>query len=375
MMTDDEIENADLTLGERPANQFGGALATRPSDSAGLRQGQSRELAEMQTKFLMAQQFPRDERKAMDGVLNAFSRPGLAEHAQYEYAKGGSKISGLSIHAMQAIAQQWGNIEFGWIEVSRGTGTDGVPYSEVRAVAADLQSRTIRPLQFIVRHWRDTKQGGYKLKDEREIYELCANMAQRRVRSCLEAVIPKDVQDAAEQQADLTLRTKADTSPEAMHKMVEAFGKMGVTKEQIEKRIQRRLDAITPAQVVGLKRIYASLRDEMSEPAEWFEMAETAAPAGPPPANAVDKAKEAIKARAAKKGGVDPATGEISGGPAAKTPPAFDYLAAVKRVEACGDREVLALQADEWRDLPDSPEKDALMAAYRKRDADLAEQA
>lgn len=56
------------------------------------------------------------------------------------------------------------------------------------------------------------------------------------------------------------------------------------------------------------------------------------------------------------------------------TPPAFDYLAAVKRVEACGDREVLALMADEWRDLPDSPERDALMAAYKTRDEALAEE-
>jgi hypothetical protein len=366
MMTDDDVDTAFAA--PSTSNQFGPAVRT--TESAGLRQGQSRELAEMQTKFLMAQQFPRDERKAMDGVLNAFARPGLAEHAQYEYAKGGSKISGLSIHALQAIAQQWGNIEFGWTEVSRGTGTDGVPYSEVRATAVDLQSRTVRPLQFIVRHWRDTKQGGYKLKDEREIYELCANMAQRRVRSCLEAVIPKDVQDAAEQQADVTLRTKADTSPEAMHKMVDAFAKLGVTKEQIEKRIQRRLDAISPAQVVGLKRIYASLRDEMSEPAEWFDAAAdvtAAAPAGAASASAVDKAKDALKARTkAGTKGAGPHTGEIK-------PPVFDYVAEMTRVEQATDREILALMADEYRDLPDSPEKDALLQAYRARDAELAE--
>jgi hypothetical protein len=266
---------------------------TAVAETSGSRQAQSRELAEMQTKFYMAQQFPRDERRAMDSIINAFSRSTLAEIANYEYAKGGSSVSGLSIHSMQAIAQQWGNMEFGWSEVSRGVGADGVPYSEVRAFAWDLQSRTCRPLQFIVRHWRDTKNGGYKLKDEREVYELCANMAQRRVRACLMAVIPKDVQDAAEQQAALTLKTKADTSPEAMAKMVEAFSVFKVTKEQIEKRIQRRLDAIQPAQVVMLKRIYASLRDEMSTAAEWFEVGEVEAPAA--------AGLEAVKAAAAAK--------------------------------------------------------------------------
>jgi hypothetical protein len=87
-------------------------------------------------------------------------------------------------------------------------------------------------------------------------------------------------QDAAEQQAALTLKSKADTTPEAMAKMLEAFAPFGVTKEHIEKRIQRRLDAIAPAQVVQLKRIYASLRDEMSTAAEWFEIGEASPPAG-----------------------------------------------------------------------------------------------
>lgn len=254
---------------------------------------QSREVAETQTKYLMAQRFPRDERKAMDGILNAFSRQGLAERAQYEYGKGGSAISGPSIHAAQAIAQQWGNIDFGFRELSRGIGADGVPFSEVEAFSVDLQSRTRRSIAFIVRHWRDTKQGGYRLKDERDVYELTANMAQRRTRACILSVLPQDVVDGAMQQADSTLKTKADTSPEAMAKMVDAFAAFGVTKDQIEKRIQRRLDAITPAQVVMLKRIYTSLRDEMSTAGEWFEVGETAAPA---PASV-----ETVKAQVAAK--------------------------------------------------------------------------
>lgn len=247
------------------------SFSTNSEPTAGALATQSREVAETQTKYLMAQRFPRDERKAMDGILNAFSRQGLAERAAYEYGKGGSAISGPSIHAAQAIAQQWGNIDFGFRELSRGIGVDGVPFSEVEAFSVDLQSRTRRSIAFIVRHWRDTKQGGYRLKDERDVYELTANMAQRRTRACILSVLPQDVVDGAMQQADTTLKTKADTSPEAMAKLVDAFAGFSVTKEQIEKRIQRRLDAITPAQVVQLRRIFTSLRDEMSSPSEWFE--------------------------------------------------------------------------------------------------------
>jgi hypothetical protein len=254
-----------------------GQRSTAVTDTAGARQDQSRELAETQVKYLMAQQFPRDVVANMDKILNAFTRPTLAEQSQYQFSRGGTDISGPSIRAAEAIAQQWGNIEHGFRERSRGVDATGVPFSEVEAFCVDLESRTSKRLQFIVRHWRDTKSGGYKLKDERDIYELMANQAQRRVRACILAQIPGDVTDAAMQQASATLKAKADTSPEAMEKMIAAFEPFGVTKEHIEKRIQRRLDAIQPAQVVSLKRIFASLRDGMSGPEEWFEMADVAA--------------------------------------------------------------------------------------------------
>lgn len=269
-------------LVENPFNGAAGAVA--PRESLGAKQVQSREMAETQAKYMMAQHFPRDVIGNMDKILNAFTRPNLAEKSQYQFARGGSDIVGPSIRAAEAIAQQWGNMEFGFRELARNVGADGVPFSDVEAFAIDLESRNRRPLQFIVKHWRDTKGGGYKLKDERDIYELIANQAQRRVRACILAMIPGDVIDGAMQQAEVTLRTKADTSPEAMAKMVEAFAPFGVTKEHIEKRIQRRLDTIQPAQVVMLKRVYASLRDDMSTPGDWFDIEPgQAAPAAPPP--------------------------------------------------------------------------------------------
>lgn len=282
---------------------FGARTALAAQDTAGSRQNQSRELAETQTKYLMAERFPRNEVAAMDRILNAFSRPTLAEKAAYQFARGGSDIAGPSIRAAEAIAQQWGNMDSGWRELQRGTDASGVPFSEVEAFCIDLQARNTKRLTFIVRHWRDTKKGGYKLTDERDIYELCANQAQRRLRACILASVPGDVTEAAMQQADVTLKSKADTSPEAMQKMVAAFAEFGVQREHIEKRIQRRIDAITPAQVVSLKRIYVSLRDDMSTPADWFEIGDAggAPPPPPPPPKALPAiTAEQFEAKAAE---------------------------------------------------------------------------
>lgn len=335
---------------------FAARTAVAPHDSAGSRQNQSRELAETQTKYLMAERFPRDEVAAMDRILNAFSRPTLAEKAAYQFARGGSDIAGPSIRAAEAIAQQWGNMDSGWRELQRGTDPTGVPFSEVEAFCVDLQSRNSKRLQFIVRHWRDTKQGGYKLKDERDIYELCANQAQRRLRACILASIPGDVTEAAMQQAETTLKAKADTSPEAMHKMLEAFAAFGVTKEHIEKRIQRRLDAITPAQVVSLKRIYASLRDDMSTPAEWFDIEPEA-----PKASGLDAVKAAAAAATtkAKKTATPPADAPAQ--PAGKS-----YAHFAEQIANATSAEAAQLVLDEARsDL--APELFADLGAHYKR--------
>lgn len=272
------------------------AGAARTDGNAVAQADQHRAVAEVQAAMMIARMNPRDPVRAMDNILNACTRPTLANAAIYQYSKGGQDVSGPSIKLAEAIAQQWGNIHFGFREMSRGKDHDGVTYSEIEAFAWDMETGTKRPLQFRVRHWIDTKQGGRKCRDEREIYELTANMAQRRVRSCLLAVIPGDVTEAAVAQCNVTMRANADTSPEAMKKMVEVFAAFGVTKEQIEKRIQRRLDAIQPAQVVSLKSIYASLRDGMSGPADWFEV--EAEPEAKPKGRATTIAD--IKGRAAK---------------------------------------------------------------------------
>lgn len=333
---------------------FAARAAVAPHDSAGSRQNQSREMAETQTKYLMAERFPRDEVAAMDRILNAFSRPTLAEKAAYQFARGGSDIAGPSIRAAEAIAQQWGNMDSGWRELQRGTDPSGVPFSEVEAFCVDLQSRNSKRLQFIVRHWRDTKSGGYKLKDERDIYELCANQAQRRLRACILASVPGDVTEAAMQQADVTLKSKADTSAEAMQKMVEAFSPWGITRDMIEKRIQRRLDAIQPAQVVSLKRIYASLRDDMSAPKDWFEVGDAA------PAGGATGSLDAVRAATATK-----KAGKMA------TPPQH-LPAALKRIAECTDLAVLQLIGDEVQAMPDGPDRDAMLGALTERDRELA---
>lgn len=225
------------------------------------------EIARVQAQLVYAASRPRNEQRAVDRMLNSFQRQSLAEVSVYQYARGGSDITGLSIRAAEAMAMAWGNMDFGLRELEQKPGE-----STVEAFAWDLETNVRRSITFRVQHYRDTKRGRVKLEDSRDIYEMVANQGSRRVRACILAVIPRDIQEAVMAQVENTMRESFNITPEYLKKWLAAFEKFGVTKEQIEARIQRRLDTITPAQMTGLVNIYNSIKDGIGTVADFFEV-------------------------------------------------------------------------------------------------------
>jgi len=246
--------------------KYDGGQTALTGRGAGVEISASREMAEVQAAVVMARRFPRDEIRAMEKIRNACSRPALAESAVYQYSRGGSDVSGPSIRLAEAIATAWGNIQFGVREVEQRNGE-----STCEAFAWDVESNVRVVKSFKVSHIRHTKRGDTVLTDPRDIYEMVANQGARRVRACILGIIPGDVVEDAVKQCETTLNAKADTTPEGLKKVADAFAQYGITVKQIEARIQRRFDSITAAQVVGLRKIIVSLRDGMSKPEDWFE--------------------------------------------------------------------------------------------------------
>lgn len=227
---------------------------------------QSRAVQEVQASLVIAKRFPRDEVAAARKINNACLRPGLADVATYEYSKGGATVTGPSIRLAETIAQYWGNIDFGWKEIDRKPGE-----STVQAYCWDKESNTRREQTFAVKHIIDTKGGGKVLTDERSIYENNANMAARRMRACILAMIPGDIIEDAVKQCEQTLLTKEPMTKENLKGMLDAFAAFGVNKAMIEGRIQRGFEAIVPAQVVKMRSVYNSIKDGMSKPEDWFD--------------------------------------------------------------------------------------------------------
>lgn len=264
-----------MSAGMIERQESAGGVVVRPQQSVGMTQASQRVVAEAQAALTVAKASRRDEVDAIDRIKNTCQRLGVAEKAEYSFSRGGTSITGPTIKLLEVIAGAWGNIQSGFRELSRSNGE-----SVVEAFAWDLETNHKKIMEFTVRHWRDTKSGGHAIKEERDIYELIANMAQRRVRKCLESIIPRDVVDDALAECHKTLKAKCELTPERTKAMAEKFkAEFGVTQEQIEKRILRHLGAITQAQFIDMGRIYNSLKDGMSKAADWFEVTEEEKPA------------------------------------------------------------------------------------------------
>lgn len=226
----------------------------------------AREVATVQCQMLIAQSCPRNMANVQKRVEAACSRLQLASSAIYAYAKGGTDIQGPSIRLAEALINAYGNAKAGFEVTAQGDEE-----STVRAYAFDMETNTLMERTFVVSHWRHTKKGDSLLTDPREIYETVANNASRRVRACILAIIPSDLQEFAVQKCTETLTRGVNITPDTLNSLVEAFSSFGVTKPRIEKYIQRKLEAITTSQYLKLKQVYAALRDGMGVADDYFE--------------------------------------------------------------------------------------------------------
>lgn len=228
----------------------------------------SRAVAEAQGKLLIAKRFPRNQAEAYRKAMNACKRQSLAEKAIYSYPKGGQTVSGPSIRLAEELARCWGNIDFGIKELSQKEGE-----SEMQAYCWDTETNTISSQTFVVPHVLDTSTGQKKLTKTRDIYENNANMAGRRLRSRILAVLPPDLVEDAVRECKKTLAGQNDVPIEdRVKKMVMQFQKFGVKPETIEKRLGRSIDTMTADDLSEFVGIFNSLKDGSSGIGDWFDV-------------------------------------------------------------------------------------------------------
>jgi hypothetical protein len=244
---------------------------------------QSRAIQEIKAQVVLARHFPRNIMQARAKILEECQRPRFAEIALYQYPRGKKKnsagqwvaniVAGPSIRLAEVMARSFTNMKFGIRVMSRRDGM-----SDVQTYAWDMESNVIETRDFIVKHERKSGDKTVKLTDDRDIYEMEANQGARRMRACILALIPKDIQDEAQEEVDKTTMNnlQGEAGVDRIKKMVDKFADLDVTQKMIEEKFGVKLKSLDIKHWAELGRIYNSLKDGIGNRNDYFGLKDEA---------------------------------------------------------------------------------------------------
>lgn len=237
---------------------------------------QSRAAAEVLAAVEVAQRFPRDVQRAIAQMRESCKQQTLAERAFYRYPRAGSVVTGPSVHLARELARVWGHVSYGLVEMRRD---DQHGQSEMKAYAWDLETNAQNSSTFIVPHRRDTRDGPKALTDARDVYEQNANQGARRVREAIFAILPPWLVEEAKAICNATLRDGGGVPlAQRIAGAIDMFGTLGITQDQLARKVGRSSTDWTDHDVAQLGVIYTSIqRGEVAKDEEFPPARVTAA--------------------------------------------------------------------------------------------------
>jgi hypothetical protein len=270
----------------------------------------ARAVAEVAAAVRVAQEVPRDTRRAFAEMQEACRRLGLAERSFYRVPNRGT---GPSVHLARELARIWGNVDYGVHELSRD---DDRGMSEVRAYAWDQQTNVRSSRTFQVPHAKMAGGSRKTLTDLGDVYLNNQNVGARAVRETILSVLPRDYVDEAIDLCRATLQNGGDGAPpllERVDRLVRGFAAVGVTVAQLERKVGRGRGQWTPVDVADLTVIGRSIKAGESTAADEFPDPDVS-PATidripPPPAVPVTLPREPAAAENRAAAGPDPDEG------------------------------------------------------------------
>lgn len=274
----EELERLDMeVIDEAPVTAAGPVPGGLPVAFQNINQGTvaieaSRAIAEAQSKLYLAKAFPRDEAKAVNKMEEACARMSLAEKAFYKFPRAGQTIEGPTIRFAEELARCWGNIDYGIKELSQDDGK-----SEMQAYAWDLETNTQSVQNFTNPHKRektDKKTRQVVMEDltsQRDIYENNANMATRRLRARILAVLPAWFVDDAIQACKATLAGEGKAPfKDRVKNLVSNFNRLGIDADTLKKYLKHDAMEMDTDEFIDLVGVFNSIKTGERKAAEWF---------------------------------------------------------------------------------------------------------
>ncbi|XXX79259.1 hypothetical protein WMF30_10835 [Sorangium sp. So ce134] len=310
-----DMERSGPSAGLTARQEFGAQELARAAD-VGVAALAAQARAEVEARYVMALQRPRNWLNARAALLAECDRPGFAEVAWFRKPIGGGKTAdGLSIRFAEAAHRAAGNIH-----VAKTVVYDDIEKRTVRVMATDLESNISESVDVTIEKTverRSLKSGQKPLRSrvnsygevvhivpgtEGEILTKQKAEVAKAKREVVLGLIPGDIIEECKRRIlDTQERRDASDPQAAIKKICDAFAKIGVKPSDLEQFLGHRIDASSPAEIAKLRAAFVCVQDGE---ATWGEV--LAAERGETPGGAkVDpraaKLKEKLEAAGKKK--------------------------------------------------------------------------
>ena len=261
------MSNTELSL-----KQPGGEVALSSAKELQVASAISMAQHEIEAPLVVAKRFPRSEDLAFQKLMVACGRASFAADAVYSFPRGGETVTGPSVNLAREAARIWGNIEFGLHIIRDDAGSmliRGWAWDKETNVRVNHEDSFNKLIQR-----KDKKTGvtTWVVPDERDLRELVNRRGAILVRNSLLQIMPKDLIEDALYTCKLAMEKAATDDPEAARKrLLVDFGALGVSVEQIEKKLGHPFAQSTPKQIAELRGICKSIQDGNTTWAEYVK--------------------------------------------------------------------------------------------------------
>lgn len=270
--------------------------------------------AAVEARYVIALRRPRNWSSVRVKLLQECERPGFAAVARY-HKPVGDGIEGPSIRFAEAALRHMGNVL-----CETATIYDDAEKRIVRVTVTDLETNLTYPKDIVVQktversHLRKgqvairerTNSSGRKTfiveATDDDLLNKEAALVSKALRTNGLRILPGDILEECMTRVIQTLNNDAAKDPLGERKrMEEAFAKLGVFPDALVEYLGHPLETMTPAEIVHLRAVYASLRDGE---ARWEDVLEAklqkaGTPKPPAATEAPTSRAEAMKAKVA----------------------------------------------------------------------------
>lgn len=268
--------------------------------------------AAVQARYVMATQRPRNWDDIRVRILSECARPGFAEVARYRKPIG-QGIEGPSIRFAEACARYAGNMgleaptvyEDATKRMIRVTATDyetNASYSADVTVAKVVERKKTTGRTVLGQRTNSYGDVVYIVEaTEDEILNTVNALVSKATRTLILRLIPGDIVEEGQEACVQTLNNRAAKDPAGERKrLCDAFAAIGVMPGDLARHLGHSLDAIQPAELLELRKVYATIREGETT---WREVvasregADVAAPASDPKKSAAASLADKIKGK------------------------------------------------------------------------------